>query len=981
VPKRASKENIIRIFYHNCSGIRTKIKNLYIDAKSCNFNVLILTESWLNSSFKDEEVLDDNWSIFRNDRDYSSIGLTRGGGVLIAIKNEFRSEFVCASTSPFYESCFIKIITSKNTIYIAVVYFPPDTIAACYKDFLDTCSSIISQMNEDDTIFVTGDFNRNLLSFITDELDNKLLPINFLNQETDNVNVEKDEIDLDIINTFYGNDIQQINPFPNKHGKWLDMAFTNMYDDVVVNTINDDDPEHLFSNSHHHNAVSFELNCFNHQFSKSYNNQLVYDFHNANYDGINDALSNIQWDDLLNQHDLNLVLSNFYDILSSIIDNFTPKIVKKDKLSEPWLNRELRSLRNQRNKLYKIIKSADAPSNEILNEHKKLAEEFRSKSLTAYDEYVQEIGNTILYNPKKFFDFVNTKRKSHGYPKSMSSNGTTSSSSVEICSFFADKFQKVYRHSQNNVSNSNSSYPSNDNILIQSLNISIDDVFLAISNLDIKKGSGPDLLPPVFLYKCINNLCGPLAHIFNRSLSTGIFPDFWKTSYLIPIHKKGDKSSVDNYRGVAIESIIPKLFENIVTDKITPILDDSLSQAQHGFRKGRSTTTNLMVFTSDILPLMEKGLQVDAIYTDFSKAFDRIDHDILIDKLFKFGIRGPLLNWIKSYISERKQFVKFQGTLSSPISVHSGVPQGSHLGPLLFNIYINDLSFCLSGVSHLTYADDLKMYHVIKNYSDYFFFQSKLNNFVEWCTENRLDLNASKCYVISFTRKKSPLMYNYYLNSHILERVTYINDLGVILDCLLNFIYQYEALISRANKMLGFIKRRAKEFNNVWVTKTLYCSLVRSILEYGSIIWDPVFDIHRTRLESIQKQFLLFALRHLYNPREYYNLPPYIQRLQSLNLLSLSSRRTLLSNAFTFDVLNNNIDIDAIKDKIRINDNVRSTRHRKYLVETTYRTDYAKNNPANRLCILFNQYQDFYSSTISKNTYKSKLCTELAKKV
>jgi hypothetical protein len=964
--------------------MRGKVKNLYVNAKSCNFNILIFTETWLNSSFQNEEILDNNWSIFRNDRDYLSSGLTKGGGVLIAIKNEFRSEFVCASNSPLYESCFTKVSVGKNTFHFAVVYFPPRTVSACYNEFLVSCKSIIAGLNQEDTFFIIGDFNRNSLSFISDNMDNKLLPINFLNFEADNVtdndNVNEKEIDFDIIDTFYSNDIQQINPFPNSNGKFLDMAFTNMHDDVVVNTINDDDPEHLFHNSEHHTSLLIELNCVSNQYSKSYNNEIVYDFHNANYVGINDALSNINWDELLNQQDINLTVQNFYSILSSIIDNFTPKIVKRDKLSEPWLNKELRSLRNQRNKLYKIIKSAEAPNIEIINEHRKLAEEFKVKSMTAYDEYVQEIGNNILYNPKKFFDFVNTKRKSNGYPHTMSSNGVTSSSPIEICNFFADKFQKVYRQSANNISNSNSSssYPANDNILIQNLSLAIDDVFEAISNLDIKKGPGPDLLPPVFLYNCINNLCSPLTHIFNRSLSTGIFPDLWKTAFLIPIHKKGDKTIVDNHRGIAIQSTIPKVFDKIVTDKITPVLDASLSQAQHGFRKGRSTTTNLMIFTSDILPLMEKGLQVDAIYTDFSKAFDRIDHSTLVNKLYEFGVRGSFLNWIKSYISERKQLVKFQGILSSPIFVYSGVPQGSHLGPLLFNIYINDLSSCLSGVSHLTYADDLKMYHIIKNDSDYAFFQSKLNNLVEWCEKYLLDLNVSKCYVLSFTRKKSPLIHNYNLNSHILERVTYITDLGVIFDYHLTFIYQYEAMLSRANKMLGFIKRRAQEFNNVWVTKTLYCSLVRSVLEYGSIIWDPVFEVHRTRIESIQKQFLLFALRHLYDPRDYLNLPPYSLRLESLNLLSLSSRRIILSNSFTYDVLNSNINIDAVNERIKISNNVRETRHSKYLIEKTFRTDYAKNNPANRLCALFNRYQHLYFSTNSKNTYKSLLYKELS---
>lgn len=558
----------------------------------------------------------------------------------------------------------------------------------------------------------------------------------------------------------------------------------------------------------------------------------------------------------------------------------------------------------------------------------------------------------------------------------MKKDNFTSSCPIEISNLFADKFQGIYRNSTNyntTFTHTNSNVPD----ILNSLFITIDDIANAISHLDLNKGPGPDRIPPNFLFNCSHSLSPVLSTIFNNSLSSGVFPSAWKSSFIIPIHKKGDKTSVDNYRGIAILSSIPKLFEKIVTTKITPILDPLLNEEQHGFRKGRSTTTNLVIYISKILRNMEKGFQVDAIYTDFSKAFDRVDHKILKKKLLYFGINGSFLNWISSYLSNRTQKVKFQGVLSKPILASSGVPQGSHLGPLLFNIFISDLSAQLNGVDHIEFADDLKMSHIIKNDDDSDLLQSNLRNLDNWCLENNLELNLNKCQVISFSRKRSVSHYNYTIQNHNLVRVKQVTDLGIIFDHKLNFNLHYDFITSRATKMLGFVKRRACEFENLWVTKTLYCSFVRSILEYCSIVWNPCFSVHSNRIESIQKQFLLFALRHIYDPRDFQSLPSYLDRLNLVNILSLESRRTMLSSCFTFDVLTNIINVVFINNNIVRNDEVRQTRHTRFLVENYHRTEYANNEPINRCCRIFNEHSHIFSATASKNVFKSNLCRYL----
>jgi len=312
-----------------------------------------------------------------------------------------------------------------------------------------------------------------------------------------------------------------------------------------------------------------------------------------------------------------------------LIDQNTPKIIKKDKVTEPWLDRDLRRLRNKRNKLYKSIKNCQVPEESLLAEYNNIASEFRSKSNEAYNNYVASVGNDIVSNPKKFFDFINIKRKNSGFPKSMSSNGVIYSNSIDICKMFATNFQNIYR-SDTVPSNTNCSLSQNSNIAssLSSLNISAEEVVNCISGLDLNCGPGPDQIPPILLTNCVFSLAYPLSYLFNFSLNSGVFPELWKSSFLVPVHKSGVKTAIENYRGIAKLSTIPKLFEKIVVQKIEPILDPLLNEQQHGFRGGRSTTTNLAVFTSSILCFMEKGLPVDAVYTDFSKAFDRVNHSI-----------------------------------------------------------------------------------------------------------------------------------------------------------------------------------------------------------------------------------------------------------------------------------------------------------------------------------------------------------------
>lgn len=431
---------------------------------------------------------------------------------------------------------------------------------------------------------------------------------------------------------------------------------------------------------------------------------------------------------------------------------------------------------------------------------------------------------------------------------------------------------------------------------------------------------------------------------------------------------------VSNYRGVVLLSAIPKLFEKLMSEKLEAVLVPLINPAQHGFEKGKSTCTNLALYVSELLEGIESGGQMDAIYTDFSKAFDRVHHDILLRKLELAGVDGNVIKWLKCYLTGRTQLVKLPSAKSRPILVSSGVVQGSHLGPLLFSLFINDLCEQLEDCGVLLYADDMKLYKKINGPGDSDILQRELDKVVKWCEVNMMALNADKCESITFKRaSSSAVLSNYCIGGHTLKRVSVVKDLGVLLDTRLTFKPHIDHVISKAKSTLYFVKVLSKDFQCPYVTKRLYESLVRSTVEYCSIVWAPHLDGDINRLESIQKQFLLFALRHLpWSHR--FRLPSYESRLSLLNMDTLEDRRKLAAVCFVHRSLSGGIKVPQIVEKFRPVVPARHTRNavvHRLQQPSSFAAAYIENAPLRRCIHLFNQYAECYG--VSFDSFKRKV--------
>ena len=345
--------------------------------------------------------------------------------------------------------------------------------------------------------------------------------------------------------------------------------------------------------------------------------------------------------------------------------------------------------------------------------------------------------------------------------------------------------------------------------------------------------------------------------LFNVSMASGMLTTDWKKSIITPIFKKGDKSSVNNYRPIALTSIVCKLMESIIKDKLLSYLsnNDLIYSKQYGFLPMKSTNAQLLRYFNDISSHMLNGCQVDSIYLDFSKAFDSIVHNKLLFKLEKYGVTGNLLVWLSFFLADRLQSVKVSDNYSDWSPVLSGVPQGSVLGPVLFTIYINDLSTSCPDLEWLyLFADDAICFRVVRSLSDCDIFQKSLDSVAAWSNLWQLALAADKCQIISFGYHKSSIVYNYSVNSIPLLRVNNVLDLGVRFSQDLSFSLHIKAICNKARRKASIILNCFKSKNKVTLFKA-FTVFVRPILEYCSNLWCPFRKSEIDLLESVQRRF------------------------------------------------------------------------------------------------------------------------------
>ena len=381
-----------------------------------------------------------------------------------------------------------------------------------------------------------------------------------------------------------------------------------------------------------------------------------------------------------------------------------------------------------------------------------------------------------------------------------------------------------------------------------------------LSTLDVSKASGPDRVSPYILKHCAEELSPVLQIIFTQSLTTGVLPPDWLSANICPVYKKGSRSSPCNYRPISLTPICSKIMEHIIYHSIMNHLNlnNILIDNQHGFRANHSCTTQLIAFIEDVSHALDHQKQVDIILLDFSKAFDTVPHQRLLSKLKHYGITNEIYNWIKTWLTQRIQRVVLDGEVSDQASVLSGVPQGTVLGPLMFLLYINDISKHINSPLRL-FADDCLLYRVISCKDDASLLQEDLDRLYEWTKIWQLSFNIKKCVLLRCTRSLSPYQCNYTLNKDTLATTDQHRYLGVLLDKRLSWSPHISSIASKASQTLNFLKRNLSKCSTA-IKASAYLTMIRPIMEYASAVWDPFYVKDIQQLEKVQRRAACWVL-------------------------------------------------------------------------------------------------------------------------
>ena len=543
-------------------------------------------------------------------------------------------------------------------------------------------------------------------------------------------------------------------------------------------------------------------------------------------------------------------------ILETAASCIPNKLVTIRKNDQPWFTGHLRQLIRKRKRLH--TKAKHQNTNESWAAYRKHRNLTINEVRKAKQLYYENLADKIDHNTLNIKDWWKTSK--------LLLNSSTSSSIPPLihndnfiendkdkANFFNKYFKDQSKLDDRNLNpidiNNENTYPPLSSIRIQEIDVK--DVLLS---LDPSKSSGPDEISPRVLKEGASELSKPLCKLFNLSLTKQKFPRPWKDANVTPIHKKDSKNVVNNYRPISLLSCIGKVMERCVFKQMYNyfITNSVISPLQSGFKSGDSTVNQLLKLYDSFCSALDESKEVRVIFFDISKAFDKVWHKGLIQKLKRVGIRDELLKWVTSYLSERRQKVVINNQQSEYLKVEAGVPQGSILGPLFFLIYINDLVNEINSNLQL-FADDTSMYLVVGcpvNVATYL--NADLEKIVLWAKQWLVTFNPNKTVSMIISRKQNkPIHPILIMDNTQLTQVEHHKHLGLYFSSDGGWHKHIQHIAEKAWKRVNIL-RSLKFLLKKKSLEKLYFSFIRPILEYGDVVWDNCSLDDKRLLENIQ---------------------------------------------------------------------------------------------------------------------------------
>ncbi len=808
-----------------------------------NFDVFCFTETWLNDTVFNNEIIPIGYSIYRKDRS------ARGGGVLIAVNDNIPSWSV---KSPSHLEVTSVALQLDKVIIISTVYVPPNAPMSCMQSL---CTYLACLSSENSSLVVVGDFN---LPDIDWPALQGSCPASNLFCNT----------------VFECNLIQFIDEPTHIKGNTLDLVLSND-SNLFVSVKVHPESDNPFPTDH------FMISCGLQGSAPGPRcpcgpSSLVYDYPKANWDGMCSYLLDQDFSLCFEEEDVEAVWAVIRGNVVSAMELFIPKVRLRSRQFPRWYNKDLR---HQQKCLESLRKRCERSP--TLTSHCKLSEAdlaFRSHAERVKSSYESGLISTLATGQSKaIYQYIRELRGGSAIPPTLFMGSLSATSGSEKVTLFNRYFHSVFTDSNFQLPILNSH---NVESSIQSgIEFSESDVYSQLASLDVTKAKGLDGIGPSVLKFCSLALCEPLCHLFQLSVNQHRIPAEWKLHAITPIHKSGDKSLVSNYRPISLLSSTSKVLEKLIYARLLLQLKDKLSSVQFGFRRDHSTVQQLLLFYNRIFG-GDDSRQWDIVYLDFSKAFDSVPHNELLLKLHRLGVSGDLWLWLQCYLSGRSQCVCVEGSKSTVLPVLSGVPQGSVLGPLLFLVFVNDLPDMVKESVFYMFADDVKCARPVCGVSDCALLQSDLDSLCSWSTEWKLLFKESKCvHLKCCSFRTDSVDFQYSLNNKDLQSKEKYKDLGVFISSDMTFSTHYMHITSRAYRVLGLLRRTFSSSAYVGEKRLLYISLVRSQLLYCSVLWRPFLKKDIELLERVQRRATKYILNDFRSD--------YKSRLISLDLLPL----------------------------------------------------------------------------------------------
>ena len=825
------------IFHLNIRSVISHFRELlgYLDTLDIMFKVIGLSETAINETSISYDIPSYNCEIdIRSAR--------KGGGVslyiLDTLQYKLRNDLQLGGE---VNSVFIEIFkTSSNTkrnIVCGCVYRPPSMSLVKFNELLSHMFGKLHSENK--YIYIMGDFNVNTLPHIRGSLSV---------QEFKNI--------------FAANYCFPLINKPTRLTSTSSSLIDNIYSTMPALANGCDSGILEISISDHYGIFTVDKNT---TILEEKTETKKRSFCNKNIVKFCQALRRESWDSVYSCDDAQVAYSRFKRAIDMhFTSNFkfhTFAMTYKNRY--PWLSAALRTQIKLKNAKHKeALKSNDQTvKDEYKNIKRELHSSLRNSEISYYSNQLDLHRLDVGKRWKVLREILNMNNPSSKKKLIFDINNKTTTDPNEIATGFNNFFVTIGPQLAKNIkSNINPlSYVKSVNNSMVLTDVTSTEVRNVIASLK-NSSSGYDEFPPFVGKACVEAYIKPLTHLINVSLKSGVFPSELKLAKVVPIFKAGDTSAINNYRPISVLSFFSKVYEKIVYNHVLDFVDDNnvLYDYQYGFRHSHSTQQAIITLIDRISKSLDKGDIAIIILLDLKKAFDTVDHRILLRKLYAYGIRGTLLKWFESYLTGRTQYVAFNGTNSDTHYVKCGVPQGSILGPLLFILYMNDICSVSKLLFTLLYADDTCVLLSGKDLDDLIaVLNVELISLSVWLKSNKLSLNTQKTFFMVFhrARLKTANCNDLVIDNASITRVNSAKYLGIIIDVKFNWIEHITYIKNKISKAIG-IMYKARQYLNKSSLVNLYYSYVYPYLTYCIEVWGCAYPTHLQCLFLLQKKII-----------------------------------------------------------------------------------------------------------------------------